>query len=207
VAVTTGLLDTLDEDERDAVLAHELAHVKNRDVSVMTLAYFLPSLTYVVATGAYFVLAGTFRFLGGLYHVDDGDDAKGVVVVVAVLVVSAVCTLLVSAVFWVLSYLLFRILSRYREYAADRGATAITGDPAALASALGTLDDGMSDVPDRDLRAADGGVEALYVAPIDTYQFGDDRELLSSDVFPDTHPPVEERIDRLNEYAAAAEGE
>jgi heat shock protein HtpX len=65
----------------------------------------------------------------------------------------------------------------------------------------------MSDVPDRDLRAADGGVEALYVAPIDTYQFGDDRELLSSDVFPDTHPPVEERIDRLNEYAAAAEGE
>jgi len=204
VVVTTGLLDTLDDAELEAVLAHELAHVKNRDVSVMTLAYFLPSLTYFVAVAAYFVLVGVLRALGGFRHVDD-DGAKGLVVVVVVLVVSAVCTLLVSAAFWAASYLLFRTLSQYREFAADRGAAVITGDPAALASALRALDDGMSDVPDADLRAADGGVEALYVAPIDTYQFGEERELISSDVFPATHPPIEARIDRLRSLAREVE--
>jgi heat shock protein HtpX len=204
VVVTTGLLDLLDAEERDAVLAHELAHVRNRDVSVMTMAYFLPSLAYLVAIGAYLVLVGVFKALSGFRHVDD-DGAKGLVVVVVVLVVSAVSTMLVSAAFWVGSFLLFRLLSQYREFAADRGAAAITGSPAALASALGELDDGMGELPDSDLRDADGGVEALYVAPIDDYQFGEDRELISSDLFPATHPPVEERIDRLRELAGEAE--
>jgi heat shock protein HtpX len=205
VVVTEGLLETLDERERDAVLAHELAHVRNRDVGVMSLAYFLPSLTYAVATFAYLVLVGLFRVLGSGFHAVDDDAAKGVVVAVVVLVVSAVCTLLVSAAFWVGSFLLFRVLSQYREFAADRGAAAITGDPAALASALRRLDDGMSDVPDDDLRSVDGGVEALYVAPIDTYQFGEERDLVSSDVFPATHPSVEERVNRLQELVRAQE--
>jgi heat shock protein HtpX len=196
VVVTTGLLDLLEPEERDAVLAHELAHVRNRDVSVMTLAYFLPSLAYLVAIGAYLVLVGVFRALSGFRHVDD-DGAKGLVVVVVVLVVSAICTLLVSAAFWLGSFLLFRVLSQYREFAADRGAAAITGNPTALASALRKLNDRMSELPDTDLREADGGIEALYVAPIDDYQFGEDRELISSDIFPATHPTVEERIDRL----------
>jgi heat shock protein HtpX len=126
--------------------------------------------------------------------------------VVLVLVVSAVCTLLVSAAFWVGSFLLFRLLSRYREYAADRGAAAITGDPVALASALRTLDDRMSALPDEDLRAVDGGVEALYVAPIDDYQFAEDHELISSDLFPATHPSTAERIERLGELARGQEG-
>ena len=204
MVVTTGLLDLLDAEERDAVLAHELAHVRNRDVSVMTMAYFLPSLAYLVAIGAYLVLVGVFKALSGFRHVDD-DGAKGLVVVVVVLVVSAVSTMLVSAAFWVGSFLLFRLLSQYREFAADRGAAAITGSPAALASALRELDDGMGELPDSDLRDADGGVEALYVAPIDDYQFGEDRELISSDLFPATHPPVEERIDRLRELAGEAE--
>ncbi|MEF8878573.1 MAG: M48 family metalloprotease, partial [Haloarculaceae archaeon] len=204
VVVTTGLLDLLDAEERDAVLAHELAHVRNRDVSVMTMAYFLPSLAYLVAIGAYLVLVGVFKALSGFRHVDD-DGAKGLLVVVVVLVVSAVSTMLVSAAFWVGSFLLFRLLSQYREFAADRGAAAITGSPAALASALRELDDGMGELPDSDLRDADGGVEALYVAPIDDYQFGEDRELISSDLFPATHPPVEERIDRLRELAGEAE--
>ena len=204
VVVTTGLLDLLDAEERDAVLAHELAHVRNRDVSVMTMAYFLPSLAYLVAIGAYLVLVGVFKALSGFRHVDD-DGAKGLLVVVVVLVVSAISTMLVSAAFWVGSFLLFRLLSQYREFAADRGAAAITGSPAALASALRELDDGMGELPDSDLRDADGGVEALYVAPIDDYQFGEDRELISSDLFPATHPPVEERIDRLRELAGEAE--
>jgi len=198
VVVTEGLLDALDDDELDAVLAHEIAHVRNRDVAVMSLSYFLPSLTYVVAIAAFYVLKGVFYVGGGLDDVD-GDGAKGVVVAIAVLVVSALVTLAISALFWLASFLLFRVLSQYREHAADRGAAAITGDPAALASALRVVDDEMSDAPDRDLREIDGGLEALYIAPVDTYQFGEDRELLSSDIFPATHPSTEERIDRLRE--------
>ena len=198
VVVTDGLLEALDDDELDAVLAHEIAHVRNRDVAVMSLSYFLPSLTYIVAIAAFYVLRGISYVGGGLDDVD-GDGAKGVLVAVAVLVVSALVTLAISALFWLASFLLFRVLSQYREHAADRGAAAITGNPAALASALRTVDDEMSDAPDRDLRAIDGGLEALYVAPVDTYQFGDDRELLSSDIFPATHPSTEERIERLRE--------
>lgn len=200
VVVTEGLLDALDDDELDAVLAHELAHVKNRDVAVMSLSYFLPSLTYLVAIAAFLVLKGLFRVVGSLHGVDD-DEAKGLFVVLAVLTVSAVLTAAVSALFWLASFLVFRVLSRYREFAADRGAAAITGEPAALASALRTVDEGMESVPDEDLRSIDGGLEALYVAPVDDYQFGEDRELLSSDLFPDTHPPTGERIDRLEAMA------
>ena len=204
VVVTRGLLDALDEREREAVLAHELAHVKNRDVTVMTFAYFLPTLTYMVAIAAFFVLRGVFHAAGAFEDVD-GDGAKGLVAIIVVLVVSAILTLAVSALFWAGSFLLFRLLSQYREYAADRGAATITGDPLALSSALRTLDESMSDLPDSDLREQDGGLEALYVAPIDTYQFGGDRELLSSDIFPATHPSTRDRIDRLETLAAELE--
>ena len=200
IVVTRGLLDTLDDDELDAVLAHELAHVKNRDVAVMSLSYFLPSLTYLVAMAAYAVLKGMFYVVGGLEDVD-GDGAKGVLVAIVVLTVSAIVTLAISVAFWLASYLLFRVLSQYREYAADRGAAAITGDPTALASALRTVDDEMSEAPDSDLREIDGGLEALYVAPVDTYQFGEDRDLLSSDLFPSTHPDTTDRIERLQAMA------
>jgi len=201
VVVTDGLIDSLDGDELDAVLAHELAHVKNRDVTVMSLSYFLPSLTYAVATVAFFILKGLFYVVGNARHVDD-DGAKGVVVAIVVITVSALITAAISVLFWVASYVLFRTLSQYREHAADRGAAAITGDPLALASALRTVDDEMSGMPDSDLRDVDGGLEALYVAPIDDYQFGDgDRELISSDIFPATHPDTEERIERLQELA------
>ena len=198
VVVTQGLLDALDEDELDAVLAHELAHIKNRDVAVMSMSYFLPSLTYLVAIAAFFVLRGVFRVLGGFRHVDD-DGAKGLAVALVVLTVSAVVTMAISALFWLASFTLFRALSQYREFAADRGAAAITGDPAALASALEAVDDEMSGAPDDDLREIDGGLEALYVAPVDDYQFGEDRDLISSDIFPATHPDTAERVERLRE--------
>ena len=200
VVVTDGLLETLDEDELDAVIAHELAHVKNRDVAVMSLSYVLPSLTYVVAIAAFLVLKGIFHVLGSARHVDD-DGAKGLAIAIVVLTVSAILTMAISALFWLGSFTLFRTLSQYREFAADRGAAAIVGDPAPLASALRTIDDGMGTLPDTDLRQADGGLEALYVAPIDDYQFGEERELISSDIFPATHPATEERIERLRELA------
>lgn len=200
IVVTEGLLDILDEDELDAVLAHELAHVKNRDGAVMSLSYFLPALTYVVAIAAFSVLRSFFHVLGSARHVDD-DGLKGVAVATVVLAVSAVVTVAISVLFWLASFALFRILSQYREYAADRGAAAITGDPASLASGLRAIDDEMSELPDTDLRHADGGLEALYVAPIDDYQFDEDRELLTSDIFPATHPSTEDRIDRLSKLA------
>lgn len=201
VVVTNGLLGALDGDELDAVIAHELAHVKNRGVAVMSLAYFLPSLTYIVAIAAAGLLKTLFFVPRRFYLVDDDDAAKGLVVGFVVLVVSTVVTLAIAALFWLASFTLFRVLAQYREFAADRGAAAITGDPAALATALRTIDDEMGSVADRDLRRIDGGLEGLYVAPIEDTQFGSHRELISSDIFPATHPSTEERVERLRELA------
>lgn len=204
IVVTTGLLETLDGDELDAVLAHEIAHVANRDATVMTVAWLLPTVTYYVAVAAAYVLYGIARALGsgstGSRRSGDGA-AKALLVLIVVSLVS----LAVAATFWAASTLVHRVLSRYREYAADRGAAAITGDPAALASALSALDERMPEIPDDDLRRLDGGSEALYVAPLEGRAFTD-AELVSTDVFPDTHPPTRERIDRLREIAAELEG-
>ncbi|HKL28448.1 MAG TPA: M48 family metalloprotease [Natrialbaceae archaeon] len=205
VVVTDGLLDSLEDDELDAVLAHELAHVKNRDVAVMSLAYLLPSFTYVVAVGAYTLLGGLWNVIGHFHH-SDSDDARPLVALIVLFVVSAVITILVSALFWVGSFLLFRMLSQYRERAADRGAARITGDPLALASALETIDEDMAGLPDRDLRTLDGGVEALYISPLDTPMFTDgDDSLISRDLFPESHPPTGERIEYLQELATRQE--
>jgi len=205
VVVTEGLLDALDDEELDAVLAHELAHVKNRDVAVMSLAYLLPSFTYVVATGAYAMLGGLWNVIGHFHH-GDADDARPLLALIVLFVVSAVLTILISTLFWVGSFLLFRLLSRYRERAADRGAARITGDPLALASALRTIDGEMEALPDRDLRELDGGVEALYISPLDTPMFTDgDDALISRDLFPESHPPTRDRVEYLQRLAAEQE--
>ncbi|WP_276257270.1 M48 family metalloprotease [Haloglomus litoreum] len=206
VVVTTALLDTLDARERDAVLAHELAHVRNRDAAVMTLANFLPTLTVLVVMVVYYLLAGLLSTVGSVdvRHVDK-RSVHWFVVVAVVLVVAAVVTVSVAAVFWVGSLVLFRLLSQYREFAADRAAAALTGDPAALASALGRLDAGAARAPDRDLRDIDGGLEALFLVPVDSSRFEGYRDLISRDVFPATHPPTAERIARLEALAASLE--
>ncbi|WP_434522240.1 M48 family metalloprotease [Halorubrum sp. AS12] len=201
VVVTTGLLDRLDGEELDAVLAHELSHLANRDASLMTVAWVLPTVTYYVAALAFYVLYGLFKLLQFGGGGGGGDrDGRALAVGLVVITVSALLTLTVSAMFWVGSVLIHRVLSRYREYAADRGAAEITGSPAALASALRTVDEAMPEVPDRDLRELDGGAEALYLAPLEARAFGD-KELVSTDVFPETHPPTRERIARLRELA------
>lgn len=202
VVVTTGLLDRLDDRERDAVLAHEIAHLKNRDATIMTVAWLLPTVTYYVALAAAYLLYGIYRMLGT--GGSSGRDGDGLAKAVVVLSVAAVVTLALSAMFWAASVLVHRVLSRYREYAADRGAAALTGDPAALAGALRRMDEAMPEVPDRDLRRLDGGTEALYVAPLEGRAFTD-AELVSTDVFPDTHPPTGERIERLREMAGELE--
>ena len=167
VAVTTGLMRTLDQDELDGVIAHELAHVKNRDMMVMTIASFLSTIAFmIVRWGAFF--GGGRRGRGG----------GGVVVAI-----------LVSLVVWIISYLLIRALSRYREFAADRGAAAITGNPAALASALMTISGDVEKIPDRDLRE-EAEMNAFFIIPLKSGIVG---RLFS------THPDTERRVEALRQ--------
>ncbi|WP_238709339.1 M48 family metalloprotease [Natronorubrum halophilum] len=204
IVVTSELLETLEDEELEAVVAHELAHLKNRDANLMTVAWLLPTLTYYLAIVAFYVLYGLYRLFGSGFGGGSsrGDnDGRGLVVAIVVIVVCAVVTLTVSAMFWAASVLFYRVLSRQREYAADRAAAAITGSPAALAGALEKIDESMPDVPDADLRKLDGGAEALYLAPLESRAFGS-KELVSTDIFPDTHPPTQERIERLRDLAA-----
>ena len=167
VAVTTGLLRTLDRDELEGVLAHELAHVKNRDVMVMTIASFLSTI-------AFFIVRWGWLFGG------NNRQGGGAPVIVAILV---------SLVVWIVSFLLIRALSRYREYSADRGAAVMTGKPGALASALVSIDGRMDRVPEEDLRE-EAEMNAFFIIPIRSGFIG----RVAS-----THPPTEKRIDRLRE--------
>ena len=163
VCVTTGLLRRLDDEELEGVLAHELAHIKNRDVMVMTIASFLSTLAFLVVR---------FGWLFG-----GGRNRNGGVVV----------AILVSLVVWIVSFLLIRALSRYREFAADRGGAAITGNPSALASALLTIDGSMDKVPEEDLRDQDE-MNAFFIIPLRSGVVG---RLFS------THPPTEKRVEEL----------
>ena len=165
VCVTTGLLEALDDEELEGVLAHELAHVKNRDVAVMTIASFLSTIAFLVVR---------FGWLFG------GRNRDGAPVIVAIVV---------SLVVWVVSFLLIRALSRYREFAADRGAATITGRPSALASALATISGRMDRVPEEDLREQ-AEMNAFFIIPISTGIVGR---------LARTHPPTEKRIEQLRE--------
>ncbi|WP_226004927.1 zinc metalloprotease HtpX [Natrinema salinisoli] len=170
VCVTSGLMNSLEQDELDGVLAHELAHVKNRDMMVMTIASFLSTIAFMmVRWGAFF---------GGGHGRGRGGGGGGIVVAI-----------LVSLVVWIISYLLIRALSRYREYAADRGAAAITGNPSALASALLKISGEMDKVPKDDLRE-EAEMNAFFIIPIKSGIVG---RLFS------THPPTERRVEQLRD--------
>jgi heat shock protein HtpX len=165
ICVTTGLQRSLDQEELEGVLAHELAHIKNRDMAVMTVASMLGTLAFIVVRW------------GWLFG---GRNRNQAPIWVAILV---------SIVVWIVSFILIRALSRYREYAADRGAAAITGQPAALASALRKIAGRMDRVPDEDLREQ-AEMNAFFIIPIKSGFIG---RLFS------THPSTEKRVDRLSE--------
>jgi heat shock protein HtpX len=141
VCVTTGLLNTLEDDELEGVLAHELAHVKNRDVAVMTIASFLSTLAFLIVRW------------GWLFGGRGRNQAPVIVAIV------------VSLLVWVVSFFLIRALSRYREFSADRGAATITGKPSALASALLKISGRMDQVPKEDLREQ-AEMNAFFIIPI-----------------------------------------
>lgn len=176
VCATTGIMDLLSPAELEGVMAHELTHVKNRDVAVMTLAGFFATIaSYIVQFG--------FLFGGGN---SDDDDGPGFFPI-----------FIVSLFVYAISFMLMQMLSRYREFSADRGAAIITGRPSALASALYKISSGMDRIPQRDLRASDG-LAAFYIFPP-----GVGRGLGS--LFA-THPPMEKRIAALQRLESQLQG-
>jgi heat shock protein HtpX len=175
VCATTGIMRVLSPAELEGVMAHELSHVKHRDVLIMTVASFFASVAAVIAQFSF--------FFGG-----DGDDEGPP---------AALVILLVSLLVYVLSFFLMLALSRYREFAADRGAAIMTGRPSALASALVRISGAMKAVPTRDLREAES-MNAFFIVP--TSVKGAVQTLFS------THPPMEKRIDRLQQLEAQLQG-
>ncbi len=180
VCATTGIMRRLSPSELEGVMAHELAHVKHRDVLIMTIASFFASLAAMIMQFGFF-------FGGG--H-DGGDDENPSFLVI----------LLVSFVVYVLSYFLMMALSRYREFAADRGAAIVTGRPSALSSALVKISSAVQQLPQRDLREAERleRMNAFFIVPVRV------KSALQA-VF-STHPPMEKRIERLQRLESQLQG-
>jgi heat shock protein HtpX len=169
LCATTGLMRRLDERELEAVLSHELSHVAHRDVTVMTVASVVG------------VLAGFMTralFFGGMGRQRDSNAAA-----------VALMAMAVAVVVYAVSFLLTRLLSRYRELAADRAAAILTGQPSVLAQALIKISGDMGRIPTRDLRAAEP-YNAFFIVPALTGKM-DLGALFAS------HPPLEKRLDQL----------
>ena len=178
VAVTTGIWEQLDPQEMEAVLAHELSHVIHRDMRVMAMASFFATVaSFIVQSGLW---GGFYGGYGGRGR--DRDSGSAFMLI-----------FLASAAVWAISFFLIRTLSRYREYAADRGSAVITGQPSTLASALVKISGRMQRIPERDLRQVEAA-NSLMLFPVASS--GSIAELFS------THPSLEHRLARLREMEA-----
>ena len=182
VCVTTGLWDRLEPKEVEGVLAHELSHIANRDVLVMTLASFFAMLAALITRfGFYFGMFGGFGG-GGNRNNQNGGGQVPVWLIIFV----------VSIVTYAISFVLIRTISRYREYAADRGSALMTGAPENLMSALQKIASGITQIPQRDLREV-AGMNAFFIVPTNwRRQVGE--------LFMD-HPPMEKRLAALAQIA------
>jgi heat shock protein HtpX len=184
VAVTRGAMRELPPQELEAVLAHELTHIINRDMLVMTVATFFSMVISLIVQNMFWIGAFGGGGYGGGRRGGNNDNGGGVIIAI-----------LASVIAYVASFILIRTLSRYRELAADRGAALITGAPQNLASALVRIDgiihgQGGVSIPQKDFRQAEA-VNALFIVPA---LKGDEVASLFS-----THPSTEERVARLNE--------
>ena len=177
VTATRGILEMLSPPELEGVMAHELTHVINRDVLVMTLASFFATLAALILQFA--------LFFGGGYGRSNEEEEDIMIV------------LLVSALVYAISFLLLRALSRYREFAADRGSAVLTGRPSALASALLKISGTMERVPTQDLRKAEP-MSAFFIVPARTK-----RSIMN--IFAD-HPPLEARLAALERLESQLQG-
>src|SRR5215468_5780820 len=171
VAVTTGLWNRLEPKEVEGVLAHELSHIANRDVLVMTVASFFAMVAALLTRFGFY--GGMFGGMGG----GNRDNNNSVPVWLIVLAVSIVT--------YVLSQILIMAISRYREYAADRGSALITGAPENLMSALQKIASGITQIPQRDLREVEG-MNAFFIVPTNW-------KASMGQLFM-THPPLEKRL-------------
>jgi heat shock protein HtpX len=169
VAVTTGILDVLDNDELEAVIGHELSHVRSRDVLVLTLAS-------VFSTVAWYLVR--FGLFGGLQTRNRNTAGTSAIV------------MLVAITTWVVSFLIIRAISRYREFSADRGGAIMTGKPDKLASALLKISGKIKVIPPKELENVQK-LNAFFIIPALS---GSSIANLFS-----THPPVEKRVQRLME--------
>jgi heat shock protein HtpX len=174
VCVTSGIMRRLDENELEAVLAHELSHVKNRDVAVITWASIFSTIA------AYIVQWGFWLGLGGGDRRDDRNSGASATILIY----------LASILVWIVSFLLIRALSRYRELAADRGSAIITGAPSHLMSALTKITGTIARIPTQDLRQVESQ-NAFMIVPALT---GASLAGLFS-----THPSLEQRLEQLRE--------
>jgi heat shock protein HtpX len=175
VCVTSGLWNRLEPKEVEGVLAHELSHVANRDVLIMTLASFFAMLAALLTRfGLY---AGMFGGFGGGNNRNNNNGPPVWLILLAV-----------SIVVYAISFILIRTISRYREYAADRGSAVITGAPEYLMSALQKISSQMTLIPNQDLRQTEG-MNAYFIIPARTKAY-------ASELFMD-HPPIEKRLAAL----------
>ena len=175
VAVTTGLWRRLEPKEIEGVLGHELSHVANRDVLIMTVASFFAMLAAMLTR---------FGLYAGMFGGGRSRDNNGPPIWLIIM--------LVSMVTYVISWILIRTISRYREYAADRGSALITGAPEYLMSALQKISSQIALIPQRDLREV-AGMNAFFIIPASVKQAG-------AELFMD-HPPLEKRLAALAEIA------
>ena len=180
VCVTTGLWQRLEPKEIEGVLAHELSHVANRDVLVMTVASFFAMLAALLTRfGLYAGMWGGGGFGGGRDNNNNGPPVWLIVLAVSIAV-------------YAISFILIRTLSRYREFAADRGSALITGAPEYLMSALQKISSQMTLIPNQDLRQVEG-MNAFFIVPAKV-------RTAAAELFMD-HPPLEKRIEALAKIA------
>jgi heat shock protein HtpX len=178
LCVTEGLLSPrlgLEKEELEGILAHELSHVAHKDVQVMTVASLLAIVAALLVRFAFYS-----ELFGGGRRGNDQNSFPIILVIMAV-----------SAVVYAISFLLIRLLSRYRELAADRSGALLTGQPSKLASALQKVSSGMGRIPTEDLRTAQP-LNAFYFAPAMKLNAGASLSTLFS-----THPSLEKRIEQL----------